>query len=168
MAEPRGRIRPRWAAIVRGGLPRRSICPPTLCVRLWRRLSRLIAGGLRAYGKLRFRGSCRVGVHGCPSWLAAACGDCRLRCWTGGPGLFAPPPDDTRSPGRSVVPPRRADLTPVRSEDSAVAVVDIAQGAAADRGRELFTRAELHAEIAALEAWLSSTPDRIPSRREAR
>ena len=70
----------------------------------------------------------RVGVHGCPVWLAVACGDCRLRCWTGGPGLFAPPPDDTRSPGRSVVPPRRADLTPVRSEDSAVAVVDIAQG----------------------------------------
>ena len=75
MAEPRGRIRPRWAAIVRGGLPRRSICPPTLCVRLWRRLSRLIASGLRAYGKLRFRGSCK---GWCP-WLSRLAGGCLRR-----------------------------------------------------------------------------------------
>ena len=41
------------------------------------------------------------------------------------------------------------------SEDIAVAVVDVAQAAAADHGRELVTRADLHAEIAALEARLA-------------
>ena len=41
------------------------------------------------------------------------------------------------------------------SEKVAVAVVDVAQAAAAERGRELVTRADLQAEIAALEARLA-------------
>ena len=41
------------------------------------------------------------------------------------------------------------------SEDIAVAVVDVARAAAADHGRELVTRADLHAEVAALEAGLA-------------
>ena len=41
------------------------------------------------------------------------------------------------------------------SEAVAVAVVDVAQSAAAERGRELVTRADLQAEIAALEARLA-------------
>ena len=41
------------------------------------------------------------------------------------------------------------------SEAVAVAVVDVAQAAAAERGRELVTRADLQAEIAALEARLA-------------
>ena len=41
------------------------------------------------------------------------------------------------------------------SEEIAVAVVDVAQAAAAERGRELVTRANLQAEITALEARLA-------------
>ncbi len=41
------------------------------------------------------------------------------------------------------------------SEEIAVAVVDVAQAAAAERGRELVTRADLQAEITALEARLA-------------
>lgn len=41
------------------------------------------------------------------------------------------------------------------SEAVAVAVVDVAQAAATERGRELVTRADLQAEIAALEARLA-------------
>ena len=42
------------------------------------------------------------------------------------------------------------------SEAVAIAMVDVAQAASAERGRELVTRADLQAEIAALEARLAS------------